>query len=559
MKILGLSYFYHDSAVALVEDGKLLYSLNEERISRQKQDPSFPLQALNEGLEFCGWSLSDIDLAAFYETPRLKLERLEEQLMWDYPHSFRLYSKYLPEFKANKLNIDAPLRKAGYTGNIELFEHHYSHAASVFYTSPFKEALVVTIDGVGEWDCLAVYQGSEEKFEKVASIRFPNSLGLFYSVFTNYLGFRVNSGEYKVMGLACYGEPTLKDKILQNVIHLNDDGSFWLDNKYFNFSDDKMQATKALTKLIGMPKRVPESEITQEHFNLGASVQAALEEALYHIIGNLLKKYQAKNLCLAGGVALNCTANTKLIKTFGCNLYIQPASGDAGGALGAALAAQVKHSGETGLRLSPLSPYQGKQFSDQEIEDTLTQQQVKFVKSADITKDIAEALDQGKIVAVHQGRDEWGPRALGNRSILANPTIAGMQDHLNAKIKFRESFRPFAPVCLAESFSDYFDGINMAESPYMLYTFKVKQPDKIPAATHIDGTGRAQTVTEEQNPHLYNIINKFAKLSGVPVIINTSFNLRGEPIVHTPADALKTFNNSGIDCLAISDYFITKE
>lgn len=556
---MGLSYYYHDSAVAFISDGEVKYALNEERITRIKQDPSFPINAIKQGLEILGWDISDIDCVGFYETPKLKLDRLKKQLVWDWPHSFKLYDTYLPNFIENKYNIAKPLQEIGYFGNIELFEHHYSHAAAAFYSSPFNNSLVVTIDGVGEWDCLSVFMGDNSGLNKLECIRFPNSLGLFYSVFTNYLGFRVNSGEYKVMGLACYGKPIYKDRILKHILHLNQDGSFSLNQKFFNFSDDKMQATKALASLIGIPKRIPESEIKQEHFDLGSSVQAALEEALFHVLDYLIKKYKVDNLCLGGGVALNCTANTKIVKKFGCNLYIQPASGDAGGALGAAFATYVKRNSAPSYRLNPLVPYFGKEFSDQEIEEALNKNGLKYTKESNICKKIAESLYDGKIVSIHQGRDEWGPRALGNRSILANPTIPGMQDHLNAKIKFRESFRPFAPVCLAEHFEEYFDGAGMSESPYMLYTFKVKQPDKLPAITHVDGTGRAQTVKKEQNAYLYNLIDEFYQLASVPVVINTSFNLRGEPIVHTPSDAIKTFNNSGIDCLAISDYYIEKD
>lgn len=559
MKVLGISCFYHDSAVAAVEDGAVRFAIHEERITRTKHDSGFPAQGVRAALRHCNWDIRDVDLVAFYERPQLKLQRLEHQVRTDFFRAFNLWRTHLPNFRANKLNIEAAIRaNLHYSGDISLYEHHFSHAASSFFASPFEEALVVTVDGVGEWDCLGIYQGQGNRLAKRESIRFPHSLGLFYSVFTHYLGFRVNSGEYKVMGMACYGEPAYFDRIMANILRLKPGGTFELNQKYFNFSDDRMHSTKALTKLIGLPLRTPETPVGQDYYNLAASVQKALEEALLHVVGHALKRYPTKNLCLAGGVALNCTANSRLIRELGVVPFIQPAAGDAGGALGAALAASAERASGL-LRCHPFDPYLGVEFTDAEVEETLKRRGVPFWKSGNLAREAAQLLAAGKIVAVHHGRDEWGPRALGNRSILADPTVPGMQDHLNAKIKFRESFRPFAPIVVEESYGDYFETLGMDSTPYMLFTHKVKRPEAIPAVTHVDGTGRAQTVSAEQNHEIYAILREFEKIKGVPVLINTSFNLRGEPIVHSPDDALNTFATSGIDHLAVNDFIVAKD
>lgn len=557
MKVLGISCFYHDSAVVAVEDDTIHFAIHEERLTRIKQDSGFPIKGIEKALAHCNWDIRDVDRVAFYEDPALKLERLNRQVVHDWPRSWKLFSRFLPEFKKNKFDVEKCLRsKTGYPGVVAYYEHHMSHAAAAFYTSPFEESLILTVDGVGEKDSLALFHGSGNTIKKLKSIEFPDSLGLYYSVFTRHLGFKVNSGEYKVMGMACYGKPIYKDFLLDNVVRLNDDGSFSLNQKYFNFSDDRVHSRSCLVKELGIAEREPESEVNQVHLDLAASVQLVLEETVLHVLRHAFSQYGKGNLCMGGGVALNCTLNARIIQEFGVYPHIHPASGDAGGAMGCALAS-VAELTEASLRYN-LDPYLGLSFSNEEVLATLDRRGVKYDEPDNLEETLADIVSQGHVVAVHWGRDEWGPRALGNRSILANPADPEMQDHLNAKIKFRESFRPFAPIVLEEHFGEYFHPLGAKDSPYMLFTYPVKKPDAIPAVTHVNKTGRVQTVNRDQHPRVYEIISRLAKKTGVPVIVNTSFNLRGEPIVGSPDDALNTFFNSGIDYLVLNDFLVAK-
>lgn len=558
MKVLGISCFYHDSAVAVVEDGRIVFALQEERVSRLKHDSRFPIMAITRAMEMCKSSINDFDEIVFYEYPDLKLTRIFEQVISGWPRSWRLFSEHLPYFYHFKYPVEKIIRdKLGYRGRIGFCEHHRSHAASAFYTSPFDRALVVTIDGVGEYDTTAVHIGEGNTLRKVASIHFPDSLGLLYSVFTHYLGFEVNEGEYKVMGLASYGDPVYVDRILNKIIFLREDGSFYLNQRYFDFSSPDRHYRKNLIDLLGVPPREPKEPISKEHMDLAASIQKVLERAMINMIESLRRRYPCENLCMAGGVALNCTANAEVIRRLGMNVYIHPAAGDAGGALGAALDSAIQHAPHNPYRFE-FSPYLGIEYPAEAIKATLEVNHIPYRRVDNISLEIAKRLAGGSVVAIFHGRDEWGPRALGNRSILADPRKACMKDHLNAKIKFREEFRPFAPVVMQEHYDTYFETLGMEHSPYMLFTHKAKIPDAIPAVVHADGTSRVQTVTRDQNPYLYDILADFFRITGIPVLINTSFNLKGEPIVSSPSDALNTFFASGIDCLALEDFLVEK-
>ena len=557
MRILGVSCFYHDAAVATLDDGRITFAIHEERLSRRKHDASLPRLAIRAALAHNGWRAEDVDRVVFYEDPGLKLRRLEDQAKRFWPESRLLKEIGIPGYLRNKYPVADFLRSEFGFRDVVTGNHHQSHAASSFYTSPFEKALVVTLDGVGEYESAAVFLGDGNCLERVLSIDFPDSLGLFYSVFTQYLGFEVNEGEYKVMGLAPYGQPTMLERILGPVLQLREDGTFGLNLEYFNFCDIERHYRDRLIDQLGVAPRGAQDEMTQAHCDLAASVQQALELAVRNLVGAMLRRYPTKDVCLAGGVALNCTCNARLIRDFGIRLHIHPAAGDAGGALGAALYEAARTNGG-GLLRPEFTPYLGVSFAAAEIERTLREAGAAFTRPADTAAELARRLANGEVVAIVHGRDEWGPRALGARSILADPRRAEMKDHLNARIKFREEFRPFAPVVMEEHYATYFEGLGMTASPYMLYTHKALRPQETAAVVHADLTSRVQTVNARQNAYLYAILREFQALTGVPVLINTSFNLRGEPIVSSPADALKTFHASGIDCLAIEDFLIGK-
>ncbi len=557
MRILGVSCFYHDAAVATVDDGRITFAIHEERLSRCKHDAALPRLAIRAALAHNGWRAEDVDRVVFYEDPALKLRRLEDQVKRFWPESRFLREVGIPAYLEKKYPVANILRQEFGFRDVVCGNHHVSHAASSFYTSPFENALVLTLDGVGEYESAAVFLGEGNLLGRVLSIDFPNSLGLFYSVFTQYLGFEVNEGEYKVMGLAPYGKPTMIHRILNQVLFLEEDGTFRLNLDYFNFCDIERHYRDSLIAHLGVPPRNAGDAVTQEHCDLAASVQLALEEAVCNLLRAMLQRYPTHDVCLAGGVALNCTANARLIREFGITLHIHPAAGDAGGALGAALYETAAKA--TSLVRPEFTPYLGVSFSAEQIALALGERGVVWRREPDIAAYLARRLAGGDVVAIVQGRDEWGPRALGARSILADPRRAEMKDHLNAKIKFREEFRPFAPVVMEQYYGEYFETLGMSQSPYMLFTHRALKPEAIAAVVHADQTSRVQTVSAEQNGYLYGILREFHALTGVPVLINTSFNLRGEPIVSSPADALKTFYASGIDCLAIEDFVVEKE
>ena len=556
---MGVSCYYHDSAVALVDDAGILFAIHEERLSRVKHDARFPVLAIGSALQSSGLRINDIDRIVYYEDPKLKLNRLWDQVVDYWPRSRRVFDRDIPGFVHHKLPVAAQLRThMGYHGPVEFSEHHRSHAASAFFTSPFERAVVVTLDGVGEYETATVHLGEGNRLTKVRSIHFPHSLGLFYSVFTQYLGFEVNEGEYKVMGLAPYGRPLHLDKLIGPILRLREDGAFSLNERFFDFCSRERHYHPALVAHLGLPPRSPDQPVGEEHCDLAASVQQALEIAVAGILPPLMREYGIRDFCFAGGVALNCTANARMIRDLGIRSHIHPAAGDAGGALGAALQSVMRSQEKAPARRYPLNAYLGVDYAKPVIKATLSVNDIPHRECADVAEELADALVAGKVVAILHGRDEWGPRALGARSILADPRRAEMKEHLNAKIKFREEYRPFAPVVKREAYGDWFETLGMEESPFMLYTHKALRPEQTGAVTHVDGTSRVQTVSAEQNPYLYRILDAFERRTGVPVLINTSFNLRGEPIVSSPSDALKTFYASGIDCLALEDVLIDK-
>lgn len=591
--ILGISAFYHDSAAALIIDGEIIAAAQEERFTRKKHDPGYPEKAIEYCLSEAGLSISDIDHVAFFDKPFLKFERLLETYVACAPRGLKSFRMAMPVWLREKLFLKdlltKELRKLDKTFDAEklLFsEHHYSHAASAFYPSPYEEAVVLTLDGVGEWATTTVSIGKGKDLDIVKEIHFPHSLGLLYSAFTYYTGFKVNSGEYKLMGLAPYGEPIYTDIIYEHLIDLKEDGSFRLNQKYFNYATGLTMTNQKFADLFGEPARKAEDdELTQFHMDVAASIQAVTEEAVLRMARALAKEYKIPNLCMAGGVALNCVANGKLVKD-GCfeNIWVQSAAGDAGGALGAALAAWHKELDQprnVETKDTMRGAYLGPSYAQDAIETALNGCGAKFESLDDETflAATADALAEGKAIGWFQGRMEYGPRALGARSIIGDPRSETMQKTLNLKVKFRESFRPFAPSILREDVAEWFDFDG--DSPYMLFVapvhadkclemtdaqkalfgidkLNVKRSD-IPAVTHVDYSARIQTVHEHTNPRYHSLISRFKEKTGCPVVINTSFNVRGEPIVCTPEDAFRCFMGTGIEVLAIGNCILRKE
>ena len=559
MLVLGVSCHYHDSAVALVDDRAIRFAIHEERLSRLKHDARFPVMAIGSALGALDLGINDLDRIVYYEEPELKLRRLWDQAIDGWPRSRRLLEEDIPRFVHHKMPVEKQLRQHfNFQRAFETCAHHRSHAAAAFFTSPYERALVLTLDGVGEYETLAVHLGEGNHLVKEKAIHFPHSLGLFYSIFTQYLGFEINEDEYKVMGLAPYGRPRYVEKLLGPILELAEDGAFSLKPRFLDFCSQQHHYTAALAAHLGIPPRAPGAPVEEAHCDLAASVQRALEAAIAGVIAPLMREYGTKDFCFAGGVALNCVANAEMIRQFGIRSHIHPAAGDAGGALGAALQSILREAAPGTIRRYVLDPYLGIDYPKPVIETTLKLNQVSYRLCSDIAETLAEALVAGKVVGILHGRDEWGPRALGARSILADPRRAEMKDHLNAKIKFREEFRPFAPVVKREAYGDWFETLGMSESAFMLYTHKSLRPERVPAVTHVDGTSRVQTVSAAQNPYLYAILDAFERRTGVPVLINTSFNLRGEPIVSSPSHALHTFLASDIDCLALEDCLVEK-
>ncbi len=592
-KIIGISAFYHDSAASLIEDGVILAAAQEERFSRRKHDNRFPKNAIQFLLENSNCSLNEIDKIIFYEKPFLKFERLLETYIAFSPKGFKQFSKAIPIWLKEKLfqkkEIINYLKKIDNNFNHEnkiLFsEHHFSHAASAFYPSPFNNAVILTADGVGEWATTTVAIGNGNKIEMKKEIEFPHSLGLLYSAFTYYTGFKVNGGEYKLMGLAPYGDPKFVKIILENLIDVKEDGSFRLNQDYFDYATGLTMTNEKFNDLFGRLPRNPDNEdISQFHMDIGASVQKVTEDIILKIVRNLRHEYGIENLCLAGGVALNCVANGKILKEkIFKNIWIQPAAGDAGGSLGAALGYwhnELKKERSNKNIDSMKCSYLGPEYSDKKIKDMLMNIGAKFEyfendKLLDFTTD---KLSEGKAIGWFQNKMEFGPRALGSRSILGDARSAEMQKKLNLKVKFRESFRPFAPSILLEDLNEWFD--LDSESPYMLLVGKVKDNklveqtphqklakgleklnivrSKIPAVTHVDNSARIQTVTSE-NGIYYDLIKSFKRKTGCPVIVNTSFNIRGEPPVNTPLDAYKCFMATDLDILILGNCVMEKQ
>ena len=594
INILGISAFYHDSAATLIQDGNIIAAAQEERFSRKKHDERFPRNAIKYVLEEANIELSQVDYIVFFEKPFLKFERLLETYLAFAPKGFKSFSLAMPIWLREKLFQKKYLfdllqeldKNFNNIKKIKFSEHHYSHAASAFYPSPFDEAIILTLDGVGEWATTTVAHGKGSEITMLKEIHFPHSLGLLYSAFTYYTGFKVNSGEYKVMGLAPYGKPIYKDLILDNLIDVKEDGSFRLDMSYFNFATGLTMTNKKFEKLFGQPVRKKEDELlTQFHMDIASSIQAVTEEIVIKLTKDITKKYNLKNLCMAGGVALNCVANGKVLanKTFE-NIWVQPAAGDAGGSLGAALAywyQELKHKRKINPKDSMEGSYLGPRFENSIIEKELVSLNANFKKNSEeeLINILADELSRERTVGWFQGRMEFGPRALGARSILADPRSEKIQKELNLKIKFRESFRPFAPSILSEEVSDWFDINN--PSPYMLLVADVKKniqipmtseqeklfgieklnikKSKIPAVTHVDYSARIQTVHQETNLRYYKLIKKFKEITGCPILVNTSFNIRGEPIVCSIKDAFRCFMGTNLDILVIEDFIMYKK
>jgi carbamoyltransferase len=594
--ILGISAFYHDSAAALVVDGRIVAAAQEERFTRLKHDPAFPARAIEYCLRQAGLSSQDLDYVAFYDKPLTKFERLLETYLAYVPSGFRSFRLAMPLWLKDKLHMRRTLRR-GLGGDTQarliFTDHHESHAASAFFPSPFDRAAILTLDGVGEWSTATFGVGEANRVQLVDHIAFPHSLGLLYSAFTYYCGFKVNSGEYKLMGLAPYGRPIYRDLILERLMDLKPDGSFWLDMNYFNYCQGLTMTNGRFHRLFGGPPRAPESPLEQRHMDVAASIQVVAEEVVLRIARHVRARTGINQLVLAGGVALNCVANGRLLRAGDFDdLWIQPAAGDAGGALGAALFVWYQ------LLENPRRPagqdaqqgsFLGPGFTNAQITRFVSSQSARsqqFTDELELLDHVAGLLADGKVVGWFQGRMEFGPRALGARSILGDPRSPAMQSTMNLKIKFRESFRPFAPVVLRERAAEWFDLDPKHESPYMLLVADVLEhrrvsvdaeekktmtddPDlrrrvnvvrsEIPAVTHVDYSARLQTVDLERNPRLYRLLLAFDRLTGCPVLINTSFNVRGEPIVCTPEDAYRCFVATDMDVLVMEDFVIAKD
>ncbi len=567
MYILGISCYYHDAAAALLKDGEIIAAAEEERFTRKKHDQGFPINAINFCLKKANITPEDIAYAVFYEKPLLKFERLLMQHLHAYPSSYWSFYKAIPSWVVEKLRVPTTIQKKlkqgkkRFNGEILFLEHHIAHAASSYLVSPFQEAAILTVDGVGEWTTTASGYAKGNDIVLQKKIDFPHSLGLLYSAVTAYLGFKVNNDEYKVMGLAPYGKPTYYEKI-KKLIDIKEDGSYALDMSYFVYHYKTEMPSKKFIEEFG-PMRKSGESLDQRHKDIAASVQKVLEETLFTILNSLYKETKCDNLCMAGGVALNSVANGKITKrTPFKNVFIQPAASDAGTALGAALYIWHTILGNKRTIVQETS-YFGPSFTTEEIKTCLDEQKIiykEFKSKKDIVKKTAELLAQDSVIGWFQGAMEWGPRALGNRSILSNPCNPHMKDILNAKVKHRELFRPFAPVILQEKVHEWFE-INKDEEPFMLfvYPFKKEKRHLVPAVVHVDGSGRLQTINKKQNTEYYAVIHEFEKITGVPILINTSFNIRGEPIVCTPQEAYRCMMGTGIDYLVMDHFIIARK
>ena len=563
---LGISCYYHDSAAALLKDGIVIAAVEEERFSRKKFDDDFPKKAIQWCLDETKIKPYQIDSVAFYDKPVLKFERLLDNYIAVAPRGLYSFLDTIPKWLHKRLWVKNDIKKSlkGFKGDIIFPDHHMSHAAHAFYTSPFDEAAILSVDGVGEWTTASFGIAKNNSIKLSNDIRWPHSLGLLYSAFTYFLGFKVNEGEYKLMGLSAYGKPRYYDLILDNLVDVKDDGSIHLNMKYFAFTYDKVMTNKKFSELFGVLPRKKDEKMEQIHFDLGASIQKVLEEIILKMAKHIHEKTGMKNLCYGGGVALNGVANYRLLQEGPFeNIFIPPSPGDAGSAVGCAQYAYYIHHKNISKNTKQDSSqkirenvYTGPEYTDEEIKEFLDSKDINYetFDRESLLQNTAKLITEGNIVGWYQGKMEWGPRALGNRSILADPRNEKMKEILNEKIKHRESFRPFAPSIMEEYISDYFE-IDIP-SPYMLMVAKIKQPEKIPAVTHVDGTGRLQSVSKDSNPLYYDLINEFYKITNVPVIINTSMNVMGEPIVNTPEQAYNMILKTDMDCIVLGNNII---
>jgi len=586
MNILGISAFYHDSAACLVQNGKIIAAAQEERFTRIKHDSNYPEKAITFCLDEGKISSKDLDLVVFYEKPFIKFERILETYLHFVPQGYQSYIKAIPIWIKKKIWMKELLReKMKYKGEMIFLDHHESHAASAFFPSPFKESAILTLDGVGEWATTTYGLGKGNSISLLEAIQFPHSLGLLYSALTYYLGFKVNSGEYKVMGLASYGNPKYIDLFYEHLVDVKADGSFHLNMKYFNYCVGLTMTNASFDKLFGAPPRKSESSLTQKDMDIAASLQFVTEDIVLKISKTIYRKTKQENLCLAGGVALNCVANGRLLREGPFkNIWIQPAAGDAGGALGSALFGWYQYKGNKRVVVSKTDcmegAYLGPVFSDNQIQHFMEEKKIPYEKYSEkkLLQKTSEALNRGKVIGWFQGRMEFGPRALGNRSILGDPRSPKMQKIMNVKIKFRESFRPFAPAILAEHAKEYFD--LETSSPYMLIVAEVNKKHRksvtkkqeelfgldklyilrsdIPAVTHVDFSARVQTVHKDTNPRFHALLKEFYLLTNCPLLINTSFNVRGEPLVCNPEDAYRCFMRTDMDYLVMGNYLVDK-
>ena len=567
MYSLGISCYYHDSAAAILKDGHVVAAVEEERFSRKKFDDGFPRMAIDWCLKEAEITPEQINSVAFYDKPILKFERLLDNYIAVAPRGLYSFLNVIPKWLHKRLWIKEEIKKhiRGYQGDIIFPEHHMSHAAHTFFTSPFDEAAILTVDGVGEWSTSSFGSAENTSIKLTNDIRWPHSIGMFYSAFTYFLGFKVNEGEYKLMGLSAYGKPKYYDLILNEILDVKNDGSLHLNLKYFAFTYDKVMTNQKFAELFGIPRREENVKAEQIHYDIAASAQKVLEDIMLKMVNHVHKKTGMKNLCLGGGVALNGVANYRILKEGPFeSVHIPPSPGDGGSAIGCAQYLYYIHKKQRRIIVQDHAKriqenvYVGPSFSNDEIKSFLEENNIdyEYLTREQLLQTTAKLISEQNVVGWYQGKIEWGPRALGNRSILADPRDSKMKDVLNEKIKHRELFRPFAPSILEEYVSEYFD-LNIP-SPYMLFVAKVKKPDKIPAVTHVDGTGRLQTVSREANPLYYDLINDFYKITGVPVVVNTSMNVRGEPIVNTPEQAYAMIIKTEMDYIMMGNYMIQR-
>ncbi|NDK07627.1 hypothetical protein EOM39_00095 [Candidatus Gracilibacteria bacterium] len=559
--ILGISCFFHDSSVSLLKNGEIIFAVEEEKLSRIKHDSSFPENAIKACLNYCNISISDIDYVGFYEKPFIKFENFLKNYIKTYPFGYYGFIRGIKEWLKSKLFFKRILyKKTGYRGNVIYIDHHLSHAAGAFFSSGYEKSAILTVDGVGEESTTTWGIGEKNQIEVKEKIIFPNSVGLIYSAFTSYLGFAVNDGEYKMMGLAPYGKSIYVDIIKDKLIQIKDDGSFDINMSYFSFQYGRKMINNKFEKLFGQKTRNKNEEITQFHKDIAASIQKVTEELLFSIVNYIYSETKLENLCISGGVGLNCVANYYLFKKSNFkNIYVQPSPGDGGSSVGVCYYIYSCILGEKSKAFENI--YLGEEFSYENIKLILKdyENKVSFEKIdiEKMTKNVSKLIMENNVIGWFQGRAEFGPRALGNRSILGNPLNKENWKKINLKIKFRESFRPFAPSIIEEELGKYYD-LN-GQYPYMLFVSKSKNDNLFPAVTHLDGTSRVQTINEKQNLKYYLLLKEFEKVSGFPILINTSFNLSSEPIVYSPIDALNTFLNCGMDYLVLGDYFISKK